>query len=409
MKNIAGPQISTNASAASCTNDDGQIICLVNGGTSPFQYSLNNAAFQNNSTFIALDTGTYIATAKDSNGCTSFQSINVPLNNTITVNAGNDITICEGINSTINILSNGNSFSWIPSAGLNNSSIQNPSASPNATTKYYVTASAGICTATDSVNIIVNAAPIANPGVDTSICLGKSIQLNGSGGNNFLWSPSTYLNDADINDPLVTQPANTISYHLVVTDVNGCRSLNDNSVTVTITPTAKIFAGNDTAVVIGQPLQLNAIDINNSGFTQYTWSPPTGLNDPYINDPVANITGDITYTIVASTPDGCEGADTISIKAYAFSDIFVPNAFTPNGDGRNDLLRAVLIGIKEFKYFAVYNRYGQQIFYSNNPSAGWDGKVNGTPQNTNTFVWMAAGTDYNGNAIFRKGTVVLIR
>jgi gliding motility-associated-like protein len=409
IKNIAGPQISANALAASCANNDGQIICIANRGTSPFKYSLNNATFQNNSIFTGLDTGTYIATVQDSNGCISFQSINVPLNNTITVNAGNDVTICEGTNSILNVSTNGTIFSWTPSAGLNNTSIQDPSASPDVTTKYYVTASSGICTAKDSVSVIVNAAPIANPGMDTSICLGKSIQLNGAGGNNFLWSPSTYLDNTNINDPLVNQPANTISYHLVVTDANGCKSLNDNSVTITITPTAKIFAGNDTAVVIDQPFQLNAIDINNSGFTQYTWSPPIGLNDPYISNPVANISGDINYTVVAITPDGCEGSDTISIKAYTFSDIFVPNAFTPNGDGHNDLLRAVLIGIKEFKYFAVYNRYGQQIFYSTNPSLGWDGKVNGTPQNTNTFVWVASGTDYNGNAIFRKGTVVLIR
>ena len=198
------------------------------------------------------------------------------------------------------------------------------------TTKYYVTASSGICSATDSINIFVNAAPIADPGVDTSICFGKSIQLNGS----FLWSPSTYPDNTNINDPLVNQPANTISYHLLVIDANGCKSLNDNSVTINITPTAKIFAGNDTfAVIINQPLQLNAMDVNSSGFSQYIWSPSTGLNDPY-NDPVANITGDIIYTVVAFTPDGCESADTISIKAYAFSDIFVPNAFTPNGDGR---------------------------------------------------------------------------
>ena len=76
-----------------------------------------------------------------------------------------------------------------------------------------------------------------------------------------------------------------------------------------------VFAGDDTSILIGQTLQLNAVDVNNSGFTSYQWSPATGLDNPGIQDPIATITADITYTVTATTPQGCAGTDTITIKA----------------------------------------------------------------------------------------------
>ena len=103
------------------------------------------------------------------------------------------------------------------------------------------------------------------------------------------------------------------------------------------------------------------------------------------------------------------GVGSVSIKVYHVVDIFVPNAFTPNGDGHNDVLRAVPIGIRDFKYFVVYNRWGQQVFYTRDAAKGWDGSINGKPQDTGTYVWAAAGADFTGKGIQRRGTVVLIR
>jgi gliding motility-associated-like protein len=409
VQNIAGPQFSAKALNASCTNNDGGVVCLATGGTVPFQYSLNDGVFQASPSFAALDTGTYTVTLQDSNGCLSYQTLTVFFNNTLSAYAGPDTAICQGANALLHASTAASTISWIPSAELSNASILDPVASPEQTTKYYATSISGICTALDSVIVSVYQAPIANPGNDTAICFGKSIRLNGSGGVEYSWSPSDYLDNSNIADPTVVHPIGTTSYELVVTDGNGCKSLVGASVTITITPAARVFAGNDTSVVINQSLQLNAIDINNSGFTQYAWSPVSGLNNPNIENAVAYLTANITYVVTAYTPDGCQGSDSVTISVYPFSDILVPNAFTPNGDGRNDFLRPILIGIKEFKYFAVFNRYGQQVFRSINQSAGWDGKINGSPQNAGAFVWMAAGIDYTGNAVVKKGQVVLIR
>ena len=90
-------------------------------------------------------------------------------------------------------------------------------------------------------------------------------------------------------------------------------------------------------------------------------------------------------------------------------EIFVPNAFTPNNDGRNDVVRPTPVGIKEFKYFKVYNRWGQLIYSTTIPTLGWDGKSGGTQAATGTYAWETVGIDYLGNQVLRKGTVTLIR
>lgn len=407
--NIPGPQLTANVVAATCMNNDGSITALQNGGTWPFQYALNNGNFQGTGTFSNLDTGIKIITLQDANGCVATQTVTVPLANMLFIDAGPDITICEGQGSPMNANSNGLSFTWIPGSGLNNFSILNPVASPPYTTKYYITATQGICSETDSVTILVNPAPVGKAGTDTAICFGKSMQLNGTGGVNYTWSPATYLDNPDVSDPIVMNPVSTITYTLQVSDANNCKSLQDASLTITVTPQAKVFAGNDTSILINQPLQLNATDVNTSGFNQYTWTPSYGLNNSSIQNPLAVISQNTVYTVIASTPDHCESADTISIKVFSVSDIYVPSAFTPNGDGRNDILKAIPIGIKQFRYFAVFNRWGQRVFYTENPGVGWDGIINGRQQDIGTYVWMTAGMDFQGNAIERKGTVILIR
>ena len=106
---------------------------------------------------------------------------------------------------------------------------------------------------------------------------------------------------------------------------------------------------------------------------------------------------------------GCYSYDTIQVTVFEKPEIYVPKAFSPNNDGLNDLLKAIPVGIKEFKYFTVYNRLGEVVFTTNNPSLGWNGDHHGKRQNNGGFVWAAAGIGYRGTMIFRKGSVVLIR
>jgi gliding motility-associated-like protein len=251
--------------------------------------------------------------------------------------------------------------------------------------------------------------PIPNAGPDATYCFEATPRLNGSGGNTYEWSPSTYLSNPNIANPFINSPiAGTFTYYLSVKNAFGCKSIANDTVKITILPKARIFAGNDTLIAINQPLQLGASDIDNLGFIDYTWSLSSGLDDATKRDPIAIIDRDRTYTVTGTTVNGCKATDDINIKVFTKADIYVPTAFTPNGDGNNDVLRPVLVGIKELKYFTVYNRYGEIVYKTSTQKAGWNGFINGKMQNTGSYVWVAEAIDYKGNVLFRKGMATLI-
>ena len=163
--------------------------------------------------------------------------------------------------------------------------------------------------------------------------------------------------------------------------------------------------GQDTIVVIKQPLQLHG-----TGGQVYLWSPATGLDNPNIANPVAILNDNQQYILKASDAAGCSGTDTINVIVYKVGPgLYVPNAFTPNGDNINDVFIPVPLGMKYITYFQIFNRFGQMVFSTSRPKVGWDGTFNGTPQNPDVYVWIAEGVDYRNKTIFTKGTVVLIR
>ena len=164
------------------------------------------------------------------------------------------------------------------------------------------------------------------------------------------------------------------------------------------------FAGNDTIVVVNQPLQLNA-----SGGAHYEWTPHDFLSNPFVANPIATLTKDQTYIVSVKNDDGCEVKDTLKIKVFDHLDVYVPSAFTPNGDGRNDVLHIIAPGLKELFYFRLYNRWGQTVFETKDLHKGWDGKVHGQLPETGMYVWIMKGVNYLGNVVEGKGTVTLIR
>jgi gliding motility-associated-like protein len=409
VKNFPGPVLSESISSATCINNNGKIVLSSTAGTVPLTYSIDGTNFIANNNFNSLRSGNYTVYVKDANGCPDNKAVNIPMTNDLTLNTGNDMTICEGEKVKLPATSNGASFKWTQAGTLNDAGILNPVASPVITTKYNVTATLGVCTIIGSVNVNVNPAPVANAGEAFTICYGKDTMLKGSGGIIYQWSPATYLDNPKAQSPKVIKPKSSITYNLVVKDNKGCTSLNNALVKVNVTPPAKIFAGNDTAIILNQPFQLEAADINNSGFVTYKWSPPVGLNKDNIENPVATLDREMKYTVMAATAAGCEGSDEIIIKVYKGPEIYVPSAFTPDNDGLNDILKAVPVGIKDFKYFKVFNRWGQVVFSTKDPSRGWDGKFNNAIQDGNSFVWIAEGTDVNGKRIQRKGSVTIVR
>lgn len=354
-------------------------------------------------------TTTYTVSLTTVPGCVSSDTVRVKVVSFVSLNAGTDTTICLTDELLLNPVSDGVSFTWGPAATLDNPEAKQPVATPvDAFTAYSVTARIGKCVARDQINVRTVPYPQVTTINNTSICYGDTVRLYASGGAFYLWSPASPVSNFNIADPIVS-PEETTTFTVRVTDTLGCPKPSFKDVVIKVIPPVPAFAGNDTVVVVGQPLQLQA-----SGAEIYKWSPPSFLNNQDIPNPVAvfvsEVNDKIAYSVKVSTPEGCFAYDTIQVKIFRTEpDIFVPDAFTPNNDGLNDIFRAIPVGIRHFEYFRIYDRWGQLMFSTNTSENGWDGNFKGKMQASDTFVWMVRGTDYANRIIEKKGTLLLVR
>lgn len=357
------------------------------------------------------DTTRYIVTMSD-NGCTNTDTVTVNVVDYITVQAGPDTTICLTDLITLRTNTIASSFSWSPSLTLNDANAKNPIAKPTANTTYTVIGNLGRCQATDQITVRVVPYPQVNITTrDTIICYGSRVQLNATyTGTDFRWSPTNALLNTNGLSPLAGPSRNTI-YTLVVRDtLSGCPKSVIDSVRIQVVPNIIVNAGRDTMIVPDQSL---ALEVTASSGTQFNWTPSLGLNNTTIRNPIVQLGEDIDsilYRVRVTDAGGCYGEDDILVKVLKSQpDILVPSGFTPNGDGKNDVLKPIPVGITEFQYFRIYNRWGQLLFSTSQQGIGWDGRFNGVAQGSGTYVFVTQGKDIYGKTLFRKGTAVLIR
>lgn len=322
----------------------------------------------------------------------------------------------------LNWQSSPDGVSWTDFSPVNNGPTYNV-IGITASTRFRTIVKSGVCpqdiSASSFVNLLTARFPIAeSTPADTPICYGAVAPLNAhiTLGTSYTWNTTANLaNPGDGNIPpydihAVATPPVTIDYVLSIMN-SGCPNALKDTFHINVHQKIVVDAGHDTAVVFNQPLQLYASS-NDSTAGNWSWMPPTGLDNAFISNPVAilgpNIDS-IRYVVTAATEEYCTGSASVLVKVFkTLPDIFVPNAFTP-GSTANSVFRPIPVGIAEFQYFRVYNRYGQLVYSTKVASRGWDGRVNGTLQGPGTFVWVAQGISYQGKTISRKGTVVLVR
>jgi gliding motility-associated-like protein len=252
-------------------------------------------------------------------------------------------------------------------------------------------------------------APAADFNV-TDICISQPAMLTGINTKPSVNISKWVWNMGNGNTQISIGPQSAYSYahggdfnvQLIAYSDNGCA-------TTTITRSIKVYetnanAGNDTIFAIGQAVQLHG-----SGGDFYKWTPSSGLSADNIADPVVTLDHDAEFVLTASTVIGCATSDTVRFKVYKGPELYVPSAFSPNNDGKNDQFKFIAVGMKSVDFFQVYNRYGQLIYSSTEIMKGWDGKMNGVNQPSGTYVWMIKGTDLAGAAHLKKGTVTLVR
>ncbi len=361
----------------------------VGNGTAPYTYHWSNGASTNPLTGVTP--GVYYVTITD-NSCIpkyGFDSIVInPFNN---FSVSNDTSICHG--SSILLSAQGaNSYSWSPASSLSSSTGSTVTATPTANTTYTVVGTfASGCTAMLTVTINLLTGPTINITNDTAICLGESIMLNASGGTGYLWSPSGSLSSATISNPIASPSITTIYSVIVYSPV--CNLTGTVKVKViSIIPTVS----SPTQICKGETVQLSA-----SGGTSYFWSPAYGLSNPNISSPMA-FPDSTTHYLVKISEEGCFKVDSVTITVIDCY-LNIPNVFTPNDDGVNDLFDVVYKGNESF-YLIICNRWGKKVFESDDRNNQWNGKIKNTDA--------ADGVYYYVLVIGKKeydGTVTLMR
>ena len=332
------------------------------------------------------------------------------------------------VGTPVNWQSSPDGFTWTDLAPpVVDSSYEIPSTLTN-NTFYRVNVQSGVCPPQFSAPAAVTIVPVSFPQAtaepaDTLICYNTKATLNATItiGTNYTWSNTRTLADPGNGtaSPLpytiqaTASPLSTTNYILSIENT-GCPNALKDTFQVRVLPPIIVDAGNDTSVVVNQPLQLNATsnDTTTPGGDKFTWVPSIGLNDPNIFDPIGIYsaeTDSVRYLVTAKSQYGCIGTAEILVKIFKTGpDIFVPNAFSPGGP-TNSIFRPIPVGISVLQYFRVYNRWGQLVYSTTRIGDGWNGRQNGQSLPPGTYVWVVQGVTYNNKLVFHKGTVVLVR
>ncbi len=391
-----------------CVNDNLQLQA---SGSGNFSWSppVNIMNANTSTPTVSPTTTTTYYVDLDDNGCLNRDSVKVNVVSFVSLQVMADTIICRTDTIQLVTNSNGLQYSWTPAALLIDPTVKSPFAiTDNPSTNFQVTAVIGGCSASDNVVVTTIPYPVVSAGSDFTICYNTIAQLKGNtNGSSWQWSPANLLNNPALLNP-ESYPPRTTNFILTAFDTKGCPKPSRDTIKVTVLPKINVSAGKDTAVIVNQPLQFNG-----SGGINYEWFPSTFLSAADVADPTGifpNPSDGLLYKLLAYNLQGCKDSAYVTINVFKTPPIvFVPTAFTPNNDGRNDLLRPISAGNLNIDYFNIYNRWGQLLFTTKTNGKGWDGKVNGVLQASGTFVWTVKAVDYTGKAYFQKGTVTLIR
>ncbi len=359
--------------------------------------------------------GTYYIVGSSSTGCTSAPTpVKVTVNPlpVATIVTPTQTTICDKSTLTLTA-TGGTSYQWL----LNGAIIAGATSSTYAASQagsYEVNVIALGCTskvaAPVNLSLITAAVPkFSNSStcIDVPVSYFNETDTTTSGSVSWLWDFGDGQTSTIFNPVYTYKKSGAFNVKLTVTP-KLCSNLPvsfTKNIMVDIPPAGIKYP--TVLAVKNKAMPLSARFIAN-GYS-YLWMPSTGLNNGAIQKPVFNASQEQLYRVRLTSPGGCVTLDTVKVSVYDSSDIFVPKAFSPNKDGKNDILQPFLVNITTLKYFRVYNRWGQLMFQTSDSRQGWDGMYNYKPQPLETYTWIAEGIDGNGTTILRKGQTVLIR
>jgi len=362
-------------------------------------------------TFSFTAPGTYSVTfaATNAHGCTDTVTRNIEVFEPPIVSAEFDTTICSGDPTQLSA-AGAVTYNWTPAASLSCNNCQSPIATPNITTKYIVAGTdQNGCINRDSVLITVRYFTTSEVGPGGQICEDSSIQLLAFGAERYEWTPAETLNDDKIPNPIAS-PTATTTYMVRAWEAS-CQA-DTNYVKVIVHPKPDIDAGPDDTAFAGKEIVLTAYS---NSFVSFLWSYESSLSCTSCSAPIATPRATTRYTVTAISDKGCRNSDTVTVFIFCYADqVYVPNTFTPNNDGQNDVFYPRGVGMKSITSFRIYNRWGEVVFERrnfmlNDISAGWDGTYKGATLPPDIFIYSIDGICDSGDPLSWKGDITLIR
>jgi gliding motility-associated-like protein len=263
------------------------------------------------------------------------------------------------------------------------------------------------CSDTLQESFVINPQPEIDLSPDTLICVGDAITIRATGGDMIQWSPSTGLSVTNTYSPRAS-PESAIVYTAIVRYIaTGCRNSDRVSIQVQQEPDITVRPYPDTTIIIGEIISIVTDSLSD---ITYLWSPADWLSCSTCSSPVAQPLASTLYSITIADTNNCFTKQyNLNIEVIEEYSLHVPAAFTPNGDGVNDMIFVKGWGIRKLLEFRIYNRWGNEVFFSDDLNRGWDGMFNGKIQNIDTYVYNVTVELWNGKTESKKGTITLLR
>lgn len=384
----------------------GGVANLVANGAFNYQWSpstgLNNP---NSNVVVASPEQTTIYTVMGNNGaCIGSASVQinvVPRPELILTTNSNKI--CKGTSTTI-FASGSQNFNWSPIQSINlvgpNTASVNPTESTNYTITAYNTAGTLQCSVTREILIEVVPQVTAAVSGNVSICEGESTMLLATGSNMYVWTPTVGLSDPSVNNPYAS-PKSTTIYQVIVSNQGFCGATG--TVMVTVRPQPTVDAGIGGTFNLDEPMYLNAI-----GNGTLTWIAGDGILCNVCPNTQLTTNKGGCYKIQAVNEYGCKAYDDVCIEVTANYNLYIPNSFTPNGDGVNDVFQIFGTGFKNVEII-VFDRWGEKLFTTTDAQKGWDGTYKGVNVKDEVYVYQVKFATLDGKQHTKTGHVTILK
>ncbi len=328
---------------------------------------------------------------------------------TVVANAGS--LVCNGSSVTLSA-TGAATYNWTPATFLSCTTCATPVATPNVPITYSVTGSSSQgCASSDTVQIAIKYGFKMNTGNGDTVCTGRSVRLNASGADSYAWTPTTWLSNPTVANP-VARPLTTTNYMVVGADKEGCFK-DTGYVLLRVFPLPTVDAGQDVTINASQTVDL--VPIISADVNTVTWSPTSGVFRNFYPGITAKPMATTEYTVEVTNAGGCTMQDRVTVNVICNNaNIFIPNSFSPNSDGANDVFYPRGKGLFTIKSLKIFNRWGEMVFERNNfpaneATSGWDGTYKSQKLSTDVYIYTLDVVCENSSVLNFKGNIALLQ